>query len=192
MLWTGIYTSSVSLSYTYNKVGPSPFKPRFGSDISAAFQLAGLFGNVRYFAPVVQYKHFMAMKGLQPNTEGRNVIGFRLQASYIQGFSGDVAPPFARFYAGGDNDLRGFDVRAATPYAFIPVRAEHPAHQPRRDARSHRSQQLHPGQHHDSDPHLPPGIGGRRRQVHVQPRIPHSHRRARSPSPCSTTSTSLL
>jgi outer membrane protein insertion porin family len=119
----GIYTSSVSLSYVYNRVGPSIFKPRFGSDVSAAFQLAGLFGNVRYFSPVVQYKHYMAMKGLHPNPEGRNVLGYRVQASYIQGYSGDVAPPFARFYSGGDNELRGFDVRAATPYAFIPVRA---------------------------------------------------------------------
>ena len=118
----GIYTSSVSLSYSYNKVGPSPFKPRFGSDLSAAFVLAGLFGNVRYFTPVVQYKHYMAMKGFRPNPEGRNVLAFRTQASYIQGFSGDVAPPFSRFYSGGDNELRGFDIRAATPYAFIPVR----------------------------------------------------------------------
>jgi len=119
----GIYTSSVSLSYVYNRVGPSIFKPRFGTDISAAVQIAGLFGNVRYFAPVVQYKHYMAMKGLHPNPDGRNVLGYRFQGSYIQGFSGDVAPPFARFYSGGDNELRGFDVRAATPYAFIPVRA---------------------------------------------------------------------
>jgi outer membrane protein insertion porin family len=118
----GIYTSSVSLSYSYNKVGPSIFRPRFGTDISAAFQLAGLFGNVRYFSPVVQYKHFVAVKGFRPNPDGRNVIGIRAQASYIQGFSGDVAPPFARFYSGGDNELRGFDVRSATPYGFIPVR----------------------------------------------------------------------
>jgi outer membrane protein insertion porin family len=118
----GIYTSSVSLSYQYNKVGPTVFKPRFGSEVSAAFQLAGLFGNVRYFSPVVQYKHYIAVKGLRPNPDGRNVLAFRVQGSYIQGFSGDVAPPFARFYSGGDNELRGFDVRAATPYAFIPVR----------------------------------------------------------------------
>src|ERR1700734_1804186 len=118
----GIYTSSVSLSYTYNKVGPSIFRPRFGTDISAAFVLAGLWGNVRYFTPVVQYKHFIAMKGLRPNAEGRNVLGYRMQLSYIQGYGGDVAPPFARFYSGGDNELRGFDVRSATPYGFIPVR----------------------------------------------------------------------
>jgi outer membrane protein insertion porin family len=119
----GIYTSSASLSYSYNKSGPSVFKPRFGSDLSAAFQIAGLWGNVRYFTPVVQYKHYMAMRGWHPDREGRNVLAFRVQTSYIQGFSGDVAPPFARFYSGGDNELRGFDVRAATPYSFIPVRA---------------------------------------------------------------------
>ncbi|HEV2273259.1 MAG TPA: BamA/TamA family outer membrane protein, partial [Acidobacteriaceae bacterium] len=45
-----------------------------------------------------------------------------VQGSYIQGFSGDVAPPFNRFYAGGEGDIRGFDPRAVTPYAFIPVR----------------------------------------------------------------------
>jgi outer membrane protein insertion porin family len=118
----GIYTSSISLSYSYNKVGPSIFRPRFGTDISGAFQLAGLWGNVRYFSPVVQYKHYVAVKGFRPNPDGRNTIGYRVQLSYIQGFSGDVAPPFARFYSGGDNELRGFDVRAATPYAFIPVR----------------------------------------------------------------------
>jgi outer membrane protein insertion porin family len=118
----GIYTSSVSLSYIYNTVGPTIYRPHYGTDISAAFQLAGLFGNVRYFTPVIQYKHYMGMKGLRPRRDGRNTLGYRVQLSYIQGFSGDVAPPFARFYSGGDNELRGFDVRSATPYAFIPVR----------------------------------------------------------------------
>jgi outer membrane protein insertion porin family len=118
----GIYTSSASLSYSYNKVGPSIYRPRFGTDVSAALIIAGIWGNVRYFTPVIQYKHFIAMKGFRPNPEGRNVLAIRTQASYIQGFSGDVAPPFSRFYSGGDNELRGFDIRAATPYAFIPVR----------------------------------------------------------------------
>src|SRR6202161_1309957 len=94
----GIYTSSVSLSYIYNTVGPTLFHPHYGTDISAAFQLAGLFGNVRYFTPVIQYKHYMGMKGLRPRRDGRNTLGYRVQLSYIQGISGDVAPPFARFY----------------------------------------------------------------------------------------------
>ena len=88
----GIYTSSISLSYIYNTVGPTIFRPHYGTDISAAFQLAGIFGNVRYFTPVIQYKHYIGMKGLRPRKDGRNTLGYRVQGSYIQGFSGDVAP----------------------------------------------------------------------------------------------------
>jgi outer membrane protein insertion porin family len=119
---TGIITSSLSLSYSEDKVGPSAFRPRFGHDLTAAFVASGLFGNVRYFTPVVQYKQFMAMKGIRPNKDGRNVFGFRFQGSYIQGYGSDVAPPTNRFYAGGEGDIRGFAPRAVTPYAFIPVR----------------------------------------------------------------------
>jgi outer membrane protein insertion porin family len=62
------------------------------------------------------------MKGLHFSREGRNVLGYKFQAAYVQGFSGDVAPPFNRFYQGGEGDLRGFDIRAATPYGFIPTK----------------------------------------------------------------------
>jgi outer membrane protein insertion porin family len=41
---------------------------------------------------------------------------------YVQGFGGDVAPPNNRFYTGGEGDLRGFDVRGATPYGYVPNR----------------------------------------------------------------------
>jgi outer membrane protein insertion porin family len=30
-----------------------------------------------------------------------------------------VAPPYERFYMGGENDLRGFDVRTVSPYVFV-------------------------------------------------------------------------
>ena len=33
-----------------------------------------------------------------------------------------MAPPQQRFYAGGENELRGFDVRSATPYGYVPTR----------------------------------------------------------------------
>lgn len=121
---SGIYTSAISLSYSENKVGPSSYMPHFGHSLSAALQLAGIWGNVRYFSPVVEYKKYISVDRFKPDPEGKNVIAFRIQGAYIQGFSGDVAPPFKRFYAGGEADLRGFDVRAATPYAFIPVRQD--------------------------------------------------------------------
>ena len=80
----------------------SPYKPRNGKEMSLAFQIAGLGGNVRYFTPFLEYKQFMPMKGLKKNMEGRNVLGYRLQAAYVQGYGGDVAPPTNRFYTGGE------------------------------------------------------------------------------------------
>jgi outer membrane protein insertion porin family len=117
----GIVSSMISMSYQYNRLD-SVYAPHNGQELSAALQVAGLFGNVRYISPVVEFKQFRAMKGLHFNREGRNVLGYKLQMAYIQGFSGAVAPPFNRFYQGGEADLRGFDIRAATPYGFIPTK----------------------------------------------------------------------
>ena len=118
---TGIITSQASFSFQYNHLD-STFMPRNGKEFSGAFQVAGLFGNVRYIQPVIEFKQFRPIKGLRFTPEGRNVLGYRIQASYIQGISGDVAPPFQRSYQGGESDLRGFDIRSSTPYAFIPTR----------------------------------------------------------------------
>jgi outer membrane protein insertion porin family len=117
----GIVSSMVSLSYAWNKLD-STYMPRTGSSLQAALQVAGIWGSVRYFSPVVEYKQFRPIKWFRFNNEGRNVLGWRVQANYIQGISGDVAPPFNRFYAGGENDLRGFDIRTATPYGFVPTK----------------------------------------------------------------------
>jgi outer membrane protein insertion porin family len=117
----GIVSSMASFSFSWNKLD-STYMPRTGSSLNAIFQLAGLWGNVRYFSPIVEYKQFMPVKWFHFNNEGRNVLGYRIQANYIQGFSGDVAPPFNRFYGGGEADLRGFDIRTVTPYGFVPTR----------------------------------------------------------------------
>ncbi|MGC1361312.1 MAG: outer membrane protein assembly factor BamA [Silvibacterium sp.] len=117
----GIVTSSVLLSYTENKLDAT-YQPHRGHEISADLQVAGLWGNVRYIQPLIEYKSFHPIKGLKFNPDGRNVFGFRLQAEYVRGISGDVAPPFNRFYTGGEADLRGFDIRSATPYGFVPTR----------------------------------------------------------------------
>jgi len=117
----GIVTSSLLLSYSENKLD-AIYQPRTGHEISADLQIAGLWGSVRYIQPLIEYKSFRPVKGLRFNPDGRNVFGFRLQAAYIRGISGDVAPPFNRFYTGGEADLRGFDIRSATPYGFVPTR----------------------------------------------------------------------
>jgi outer membrane protein insertion porin family len=119
----GIYSSHVSLSWTYNKIG-NPYNPHDGVSYTALLQIAGIGGNVKYYNPIFEYRHFNGMHWLKPNPEGRNVLGFRFQAQYIQGLGGKVAPPFQRFYQGGEADLRGFDIRSGTPYAFIPQRTQ--------------------------------------------------------------------
>ena len=115
----GIVNSSASFTYSYNTIN-NPQRPRSGKEFSAVLQVAGLGGNVRYFFPALAYKQFLPMKNFFPSPEGRNVFGIRSELKYIRGFGGDVAPPNNRFYAGGEGDLRGFDVRSTTPYAYIP------------------------------------------------------------------------
>jgi outer membrane protein insertion porin family len=117
----GIITSSGSASFQFNKID-NPSRPRNGQEFSGALQVAGLFGNVRYISPVVEWKQFRPMKLWRISPEGRNILGYKVQMAYIQGFSGAVAPPFHRFYSGGEADIRGFDIRSATPYGFIPTR----------------------------------------------------------------------
>jgi outer membrane protein insertion porin family len=117
----GIINSSVGFSYTYNTVS-NPLRPHEGKEYTAYFQAAGIWGSVRYINPVVAYKRFIPMHYLIATKEGRNTLGIRAQLGYIQGFSGDVAPPNNRFYSGGEMELRGFDVRGATPYGYVPTR----------------------------------------------------------------------
>jgi len=117
----GIIESKASFTYSYNTVN-NPLRPRSGKEYTAAFQISGLYGNVRYFTPLVAYKSFRSMHYLKPSPNGHNVLGLRAQLSYVQGFSGAVAPPQDRIYNGGEGDLRGFDVRGATPYGYVPTR----------------------------------------------------------------------
>ena len=119
----GIVNSQISLTYSYDTIN-NPVRPRTGKEYTAAFQAAGIWGNVRYISPLVAYKRFIPMHYLLPSENGHNVLGMRAQLGYVQGFGGDVAPPNNRFYAGGENELRGFDVRGATPYGYVPSRVE--------------------------------------------------------------------
>ncbi len=118
----GIIGSSASFSYIYNTVN-NPLRARSGKEYTAVFQIAGLYGNVRYFSPLFGYKSYRSMHYFTPSPNGRNVLALRAQLSYVQGFGGDVAPPQNRFYTGGEGDLRGFDIRGATPYGYVPNRA---------------------------------------------------------------------
>jgi outer membrane protein insertion porin family len=117
----GIVNSSIGLSYSYNTVS-NPVRPHDGKEYTAYLQFSGLWGDVRYINPVVAYKRFIPMHYLIPTNGGRNVLGIRAQLGYIQGVSGDVAPPNNRFFSGGEMEMRGFDTRSGTPYGYVPTR----------------------------------------------------------------------
>ena len=117
----GIINSEASFSYIYNTVN-NPLRPRSGRELTGVFQFSGIGGNLRYISPFVAYKSFRSMHYLLPNPNGHNILGLRAQLGYIQGFGGDVAPPNNRFYSGGESEIRGFDVRGATPYGYVPNR----------------------------------------------------------------------
>ena len=110
----GIITSKISPSFSENKLDAS-ISPHSGASIYVGGEIAGLGGTVRTIRPVFEYKKFY------PVQNRRNTVGYRVQGSFLTGYGGLVPPPFERFYLGGENDLRGFDVRSISPIAFLPT-----------------------------------------------------------------------
>jgi outer membrane protein insertion porin family len=119
----GIITSKVVPNFSFSNID-YPQRPHRGSSLYVATQFSGLGGNVRSIEPVVEYKKFI------PVNKGRNTFGFRLLGSWISGYGGQVAPPFERFYMGGDTDIRGFDIRAISPVSFFPTAVTIPLQNP--------------------------------------------------------------
>jgi len=117
----GIISSVITPSFTFSSLDRA-VGPHSGKDLNAAVAIAGVGGNVKYIQPVVTWRQFFPMHNLKVSREGHNVLGYRVQASHIAGFGGEVAPPQNRIYAGGESDVRGFDVRSTSPYTFIPTK----------------------------------------------------------------------
>jgi outer membrane protein insertion porin family len=109
----GIITSKITPSFTMNTLDAA-YAPHKGKSLFIGGEFAGIGGTVHTIRPVVQYKQFFPMQ------KRRNALGYNLQASFITGYAGVVAPPFERSYLGGENDIRGFDIRSISPIAYLP------------------------------------------------------------------------
>ncbi len=109
----GIITSKIFPNFSFNTLD-SGISPHKGHQMTLGMELAGLGGTVRSVRPIVQYKQFI------PIQNHRNAIGYTLNGSFISGYAGLVAPPFQRSFMGGENDIRGFDIRSISPVAFLP------------------------------------------------------------------------
>ncbi|MGA3028717.1 MAG: outer membrane protein assembly factor BamA [Bryobacteraceae bacterium] len=112
---SGIRTSKITPSYSYNTVN-HPIEPTAGKSLFASVGFAGtsLGGNVNTIEPKIDLKYFH--KGLRPG----HVIGVHFSGRVMTGYGGKVAPPFSRYYIGGEDDVRGFDLLTVSPVAFIP------------------------------------------------------------------------
>lgn len=107
----GIITSSVTPSFGFSTID-SPIRPHRGRSFFLSTEVAGLGGNVKFYRPLVTFTQWKPLYG-------QNTLGVHFQASFINGFGGTEAPPYQRFYMGGENDLRGFDIRTVSPYVFV-------------------------------------------------------------------------
>ena len=112
----GIVTSKIFLDYEKNGLDRGLY-PHEGTKYFTGVEFSGLGGTVRTIRPIFDYQHWFPI----PKETKRNTIGIHFDASFLSGYGGLVAPPFQRFYSGGENDLRGFDIRSISPVAFLPT-----------------------------------------------------------------------
>jgi outer membrane protein insertion porin family len=113
---TGIKTSQITPSYTYNTVN-HPITPTGGKSLSVSLPFAGsiLGGNVNTINPTIDAKYFHRAPHFK-----NHIIGAHVLARLMTGYGGKVAPPYSRFYMGGENDIRGFEIWSISPLGYIP------------------------------------------------------------------------
>lgn len=113
----GIKSSTITPSFTYNSVN-HPITPTGGKSLSVSLQFAGsvLGGNVNQIEPVIDAKYFRKSP-INP----KHIIGMHVLGRWVTGYAGKVAPPLNRFYMGGENDIRGFDIWGISPIAYVPT-----------------------------------------------------------------------
>ncbi len=111
----GIIASTVTGTISFNTIN-NPINATSGKSYfySSSFTGGPLGGNVNTFTNIGEMKYF------HPINHRRNAIGVRILAGFTTGYGGKEIPPYSRFYLGGENDLRGFDIRAVSPVTYIP------------------------------------------------------------------------
>ncbi len=114
----GIKASTITPSYLYNSID-HPITPTRGKSLSLSFPFTGstIGGNVNMVQPTLSFTAFH--RALWKS----HVVGFRLMGSFVTGYGGKSAPPFNRYYIGGEQDVRGFEIWGISPMAFIPNEA---------------------------------------------------------------------
>jgi len=111
----GIIASTVTGTISYNTID-NPINATHGKSYFYSLSFTGgpIGGNVNTITNTGEFKYF------RPVNHRRNAIGVRFLGGFTTGYGGKEVPPYSRFYLGGENDLRGFDIRAVSPVTYIP------------------------------------------------------------------------
>jgi outer membrane protein insertion porin family len=110
----GIRSSKITPTLTYNTVD-NPVNPTHGKSFFYSLGFEGLGGNAKSISQVFDTKYF------RPVNHKRNVLGFHLLTAFTTGYGGVEPSPYQRFFTGGDDSVRGFDIRTISPITFVPV-----------------------------------------------------------------------
>lgn len=113
---SGIIRSEVTPTLSYNSTN-SYFNPSNGTSLGLSFAVSGgaLGGDFSMIRPSIDVRHYFPDKWL---TRGRNVFAIHFTGEYIQSYGKSSIPFFDRFFIGGENTIRGFDVRSISPLAI--------------------------------------------------------------------------
>jgi outer membrane protein insertion porin family len=131
----GVTQSTLTPSFSYNTLNNS-LDPTSGKSFSVATALSGTFlgGKVNTVEPTVEFKMFKPLfagrENTQRNEPGKTrAFGFRIAFAHIGllgtpfqsnslSFIGGM-PLFSRFYLGGEESIRGYDIRSIAPLVAL-------------------------------------------------------------------------
>jgi outer membrane protein insertion porin family len=102
--------STISPSMVFSTVD-NPYTPHSGSKLTGTFQLTGgaLGGTVSFYRPSLEtIKYFRLTK--------RTALGVRGEAAFVIPFGATtILPLYQRYFLGGENQIRGYDIRTVGP-----------------------------------------------------------------------------
>ncbi|HKS43193.1 MAG TPA: BamA/TamA family outer membrane protein, partial [Blastocatellia bacterium] len=131
---SGVTQSTLTPTIIYNTLNSS-LDPTKGTSITMGLSFSGgpLGGKVNTIEPTFEYKHFFPLfAGKEADNKigaGRQTrtLGYRLLVSHIRSYGTPFqsnsfsfiggTPLFARFFLGGEQDIRGYNIRGISPTA---------------------------------------------------------------------------